>query len=81
MRFGGVIFDMDGTLLDTIEDLASCMNRVLERYGYPVHPVDSYRYFVGEGMEMLVRRALPDGWDDREAVTKCMAEMQEEYSS
>lgn len=81
MRFGGVIFDMDGTLLDTIEDLASCMNRVLERYGYPAHPVDSYRYFVGEGMEMLVRRALPDGRDDRETVARCLADMHKEYGS
>ena len=81
MTFGGVIFDMDGTLLDTIEDLAKCMNRVLERHGYPVHPVDSYRYFVGEGMEMLVRRALPDGRDDRETVARCLADMHKEYGS
>jgi phosphoglycolate phosphatase len=81
MRFGGAIFDMDGTLIDSIDDLANCMNRVLERHGYPVHRVDSYRYFVGEGMEMLVRRALPTGCDDRETVAVCLAEMNREYRS
>ena len=81
MECRGVILDMDGTLLDTIEDLADCMNRVLERNGYPVHPVDSYRYFVGEGMEMLVRRALPAGRDDRETVARCLADMHKEYGS
>jgi phosphoglycolate phosphatase len=81
MECRGVILDMDGTLLDTIEDLANCMNRVLERHGYPVHPVDSYRYLVGEGMEMLVRRALPTGRDDRETVARCLADMHEEYGS
>ncbi|MDD2574246.1 MAG: HAD family hydrolase [Bacillota bacterium] len=80
MRFGGVIFDMDGTLLDTLGDLADSMNSVLERYGYPVHPVDSYRYFVGEGMEMLVRRAIPTGSDSEETVRQCLAAMNREYS-
>lgn len=79
MRFGGVIFDMDGTLLDTIDDLANSMNRVLERHGYPMHPVDAYRYFVGEGMEMLVRKALPIGRDDRKTIAECLAAMHKEY--
>lgn len=79
MRFKGVILDMDGTLLDTLDDLAGCMNRVLQRRGYPVHPVDSYRYFVGEGMEMLVRRALPEGCNCEDTVKECIADMREEY--
>ncbi len=59
MRCKAVVFDMDGTLLDTLEDLAEAMNRVLERQGFPTHPVESYRRFVGSGAGQLVARALP----------------------
>ncbi|MDR1533714.1 MAG: HAD family hydrolase [Planctomycetota bacterium] len=56
-----VIFDFDGTLLDTLEDLADSMNQALAENGFPVHPADAYRYFVGDGMENLARRAAPPG--------------------
>lgn len=58
-NFSGIIFDLDGTLLDTLEDLADSTNRVLARHGFAPHPVDAYRYFVGDGMRMLVERTLP----------------------
>lgn len=51
------IFDLDGTLLDTLEDLAVSVNYALEKNGLPQHPIDSYRYFVGDGVLMLIRRA------------------------
>jgi phosphoglycolate phosphatase len=54
-----VLFDLDGTLLDTIEDLADASNAALASLGLPSHPVDAYRYFVGDGVETLMRRALP----------------------
>jgi phosphoglycolate phosphatase len=54
-----VLFDLDGTLLDTLEDLADAVNAVLASLGYPRHPVDAYRYFVGDGVEALMRRTLP----------------------
>ncbi len=54
-----VIFDLDGTLLDTLEDLARAMNSALKECGLPTHPVTSYRYFVGDGATMLVKRAAP----------------------
>jgi len=57
----GVIFDLDGTLADSLEDLASAMNRTLEAHGFPPHPVSAYRTFVGEGVRKLVERALPPG--------------------
>lgn len=59
-----LLFDLDGTLLDTLEDLADAVNAVLERAGYPAHPVDAYRYFVGSGLETMLRRAAPEGLDD-----------------
>lgn len=59
MNYAGVIFDLDGTLVNTLDDLADSCNRQLERYGYPTHPTDAYRYFVGNGAKKLVERALP----------------------
>ncbi|MDR1520466.1 MAG: HAD family hydrolase [Planctomycetota bacterium] len=69
MRYRGVVFDFDGTLLDTLEDLADSVNQVLAERGLPIHPVDPYRYFVGDGMENLVCRAAPPGTDDAEVKT------------
>ncbi len=54
-----VIFDLDGTLLNTIEDLAASTNYALAQCGYPAHDVDEYRYFVGNGIDKLFERALP----------------------
>lgn len=58
-RFSHVIFDLDGTILNTLEDLADACNWVCRQYGWPEHPVDAYRYFVGNGMAKLLERALP----------------------
>ncbi len=55
-----VIFDLDGTLLDTLDDLADSANEALTAHGFPVHPVDAYRTFVGEGMPVLIGRILPE---------------------
>jgi phosphoglycolate phosphatase len=76
----GIIFDLDGTLLNTLEDLADSVNSVLERRGWPIHPVDAYRYFVGNGMPMLVRRAVPREVMDQEDVKECIQEVRMEYS-
>lgn len=53
------IFDLDGTLLNTLEDLAASGNFVLKNHGYPTHPTDAYKMFVGNGIRKLVERALP----------------------
>ncbi|MBC8585120.1 HAD family hydrolase [Youxingia wuxianensis] len=53
------IFDLDGTLLNTLEDLANASNWALEQYGLPVHEVEQYRYFVGDGIYKLVERMVP----------------------
>jgi phosphoglycolate phosphatase len=55
-----VIFDLDGTMLDTIADLAAATNQALAHYGYPTHPTEAYRYFVGNGINKLFERALPE---------------------
>jgi phosphoglycolate phosphatase len=80
VKFKAVLFDLDGTLLDTLQDLADSMNAVLERFGFPSHPLQDYKYFVGEGMASLVRRAVPESHRNREVtVAACLASMKEIY--
>ena len=55
-----IIFDLDGTLLDTLGDLAASCNRTMESYGYPTFPLERYRMMVGNGITKLIERALPE---------------------
>ena len=55
-----IIFDLDGTLLNTIDDLGYACNHALEQTGYPTHPIESYPVKVGDGINNLIRRALPE---------------------
>ena len=80
MKYRAVLFDLDGTLLDTIDDLADSMNAVLERFGFPPHPVDSYKLLVGDGIQMFVRRALPEDKRDEASVASCVEATREEYA-
>lgn len=64
MRYELVIFDLDGTILDTLEDLTDSMNHVLEKYGYPSRTIEEIRSFVGNGLMMLVRRAIAPETDE-----------------
>lgn len=59
MNYRAIVFDLDGTLLDTLEDLGLSVNAVLKEHGYPEHSLQAYRYFIGDGIEALVKRALP----------------------
>ncbi len=61
MRYGAAIFDLDGTLVDTLQDLADAANQVLAESGYPQHPAQMYRYFVGDGLSVLIERIVPPG--------------------
>jgi phosphoglycolate phosphatase len=74
-----VIFDLDGTLLDTLEDIGRAANRVLAAHGFPVHPLDAYRHFVGDGASALFQRALPDGLGTGETLERCLGEFREDY--
>ena len=56
-----VIFDLDGTLLNTIADLAAATNQALAQCGYPTHSTEAYNFFVGNGINKLFERALPEG--------------------
>ncbi len=72
------LFDLDGTLLNTLQDLADSMNEVLSEKGLPVHPVHEYRYFVGDGMRELARRVYP-GDPHEKLVDDLVEEMRVEY--
>ena len=62
-----VLFDLDGTLIDSIDDLADSTNYALQQCGLPLHTVDEYKYFVGNSVDPLIQRALPERKkDDRE---------------
>ena len=80
MKFLAVLFDMDGTLLNTLDDIAHSMNAVLRRNEFPPHPVERYRKYVGGGIGELVRRALPDGHGDAGRINALSEQMRQEYS-
>ncbi len=75
-----VIFDLDGTLLDTLTDIAGSMNVVLASFGFPLHERDAYLAFVGGGIDVLAYRALPDDRRDEPTVARAVAMMREEYA-
>ena len=81
MNYKAVLFDLDGTLLDTLDDLGDSMNAVLTARGYPTHPIRSYTSFVGDGVQNLVRRALPAAAGRNDAiVNELVPLMRGEYS-
>jgi len=69
-----IVFDLDGTLLDTLNELGIITNIVLEKNGFPTHSLDAYRYLVGEGAENLITRALGDEGTNKETVRRCLSE-------
>ena len=73
MKIRAVLFDLDGTLADTLADLAHATNWALAQVGCPAHPVESYRYMVGDGARQLCARALPaDKQELQHEVTRLM---------
>lgn len=78
MNFKAVIFDMDGTLLNSLEDLADSMNQVLQERGLPVYPVADYRNFVGSGAIQLVARVLPK--DQESLIKDCLDDFLAAYA-
>lgn len=81
MRYKGVIFDLDGTLVNSLEDIADSMNYVLKTHGLPTHEVDRYKGFVGHGMTQLVIRALPEDARDEARIALCRDAMLAEYGA
>lgn len=64
--YKGVIFDLDGTLLNTLDDLANAGNYALSEKGYAVHETEKYKYFIGNGIPKLIQRIVPEGTSEEE---------------
>jgi len=79
MPFRAVIFDLDGTLLNTLGDIADAGNATLAHFGLPVHPVESYKNFIGDGVAMLVKRAMPT--EALDMYDEVLARMRMEYAT
>ncbi len=79
MEFDAAIFDLDGTLVDTLEDLGDSLNRVLGAHRYPVHDYEAYRLLIGHGIRRLVRDALPPQARDDATIDSCYEEMLSDY--
>lgn len=75
-----VIFDLDGTLLNTIADLAAATNHALQHFGYPTHPTDAYRFFVGNGINKLFERALPESERSEEHIAQIRSQFLPYYN-
>jgi len=79
MKNKAVLFDLDGTLLDTLEDIAYAANRVLASRGLPIRPMDVYRAAVGGGARQLMERVLPEINRDPKTIEECFAAFLKEY--
>ena len=75
-----IVFDLDGTLINSLEDLADSANHVLIQHGFPTHPVDAYRYFVGDGVRKLIERILPAEERNDAQIEQCRQEFVTYYS-
>ena len=73
-----LIFDLDGTLLNTLSDLRDSTNYALKKFDFPVRSTEEIRNFVGNGLRMLIRRAVPNETDE-ETVDRVLAEMKAHY--
>ncbi len=80
MKYGAVLFDLDGTLLDTIEDLSDSMNAALGQLGLPPRTAAECKLFVGEGVEIFARRSLPEARRDRQTISHCVELMRSDYA-
>lgn len=78
MRYEAVIFDLDGTLLNTLDDLAASTNRALAHFDLPQRSLEEVRQFVGNGVEKLIRRAVPAGTDEA-LVLDCLDWFKQDY--
>jgi len=81
MKFNAAVFDLDGTLIDSLVDIANSMNAALRRKGYAEHPIADYKYHVGDGMSMLARRVLPVDKKDDASIAEMVGLMREEYGA
>lgn len=76
-----LLFDLDGTLIDSLEDLADAVNAMLTEHGYPTRPLELFPQYIGEGVNKLVERALPEGSRSPKEIEARSADYQRHYES
>jgi len=79
VKYKAVLFDFDGTLIDTLEDIAHSVNSALKKIGFPQYELEDYRSFVGDGREALTSRVLPEQYRNPDTIDKVLAYINEEY--
>ena len=79
MTYRAIIFDLDGTLLNTLEDIGDATNHLLSERGFPTHTMDTYRTFIGDGAAVLIERALPPEERDKKTIRSCLDAFLEYY--
>ena len=80
MVYRAILFDLDGTLLDTLKDIADSVNIALAQLGFPQPEVEAYKYFVGDGRVAMATRSLPEDYRDQVNVDRLAAYIEREYS-
>ena len=79
MKFKGVIFDLDGTLVNSLDDIADSMNTILQNHNFPIHSPQAYKHFIGNGIRNLVYKTVPEANRDEATINECYDLMIEEY--
>jgi phosphoglycolate phosphatase len=80
MIYKAVLFDLDGTLLDTLKDIAHSVDKILERHHFPTHQLADYRSFISDGIVMLVTRSLPEDYRNESTIKACVEEFHKTYA-
>ena len=80
MKYTLAVFDMDGTVLNTLQDLANATNYALEQFGFPTHTTEEVRKMLGNGVYNQIRRALPEGTDE-ETIQRVIPVYKEYYTA
>ena len=81
MSFRGIVFDLDGTLLNSLPDIAEASNVSLRKRGFPEHSVDAYKDFIGNGVAWLVHQVLPHDNPPVDLVDACVSEFSSNYAA
>ncbi len=81
MQYKALLFDLDGTLLDSLADLAGSANRMLRTMCFPEHSVSSYRYFIGDGLQTLVERIVPPDQVQEQTILECIRLFRDDYGA
>lgn len=79
VKFKALLFDLDGTLLDTLDDIADAANQALADRGLPTHDREAYRWFIGDGARVLVSRALPEEQRTEKHIDSCLTAFKNQY--